>query len=156
MQYLIPNICKSSFKISCSSVYSSMPLKTRNIAKGIPPRVHLPKSARPKPSAGKKDGATNPTKKGRKRHASTSGDDSADSEEQSGDLEPKAKKKRARREATTAEEEVEVLEEVDDGPVPNPPMEHINDTYDEQTEPPDEDEVSTDDYITQKMDQLTE
>src|ERR1700678_3389313 len=95
----IPNICKSSFKISCSSVYSSMPLQTCNIAKGIPPRVRLPKSTKPKPSAGKKDGAMKaaPTKKGHKRHASTSGDES---EEQSKDLEPKARKKCARQEAT--------------------------------------------------------
>jgi len=128
-----------------------MPLQTRNIAKGVPPRVHLPKSTKPKPSAGKKNGATKaaPTKKDCKRHAGTSGDES---EEQSEDLEPKARKKRARREATTSEEEAE---EVDDDPVPKPPMEHVNDVDDEQSEQPDEDEVSTNDYISQRMDQLT-
>ena len=128
-----------------------MPLQTRNIAKRIPPRVYLPKSTKPKPSAGKKDGATKAalTKNDRKRHASTSGDES---EEQSEDLEPKARKKCARREATTSEEEVE---EVNDDPVPKPPMEHVNDVDDEQSEQPDEDEVSTDYYISQRMDQLT-
>ena len=128
-----------------------MPLRTRNIAKGVPPRVHLPKSTKPKPSAGKKDGATKaaPTRKDRKRHASTSGDES---EEQSEDLEPKARKKRARQEATRSEEEVE---EVNDDPVPKPSMERVSDVDDEQSEQPDEDEVSTDDYISQRMDQLT-
>src|SRR5271156_5137490 len=116
-----------------------------------PPRVHLHKSTKPKPSTGKKHGATKaaPTKKDRKRHASTSGDES---EEQSEDLEPKARKKHARQEATTSEEEVE---EVNDNPVPKPPMEHVSDVDDEQSEQPDEDEVSTDDYISQRMDQLT-
>src|SRR5277367_207931 len=145
------SICKISLKTSSSSVYSSMPLRTRNIAKGVPPRVHLLKSTKPKPSAGKKDGATKaaPTRKDRKRHASTSGDES---EEQSEDLEPKARKKRARQEATRSEEEVE---EVNDDPVPKPSMERVSDVDDEQSEQPDEDEVSTDDYISQRMDQLT-
>ena len=89
------------------------------------------------------------TKKDRKRHASTSGDES---EEQSKDLEPKARKKRARQEATTSEEEVE---EVNDNPVPKPPMECVSDVDDEQSEQPDEDEVSTDDYISQQINQLT-
>jgi len=107
-----------------------MPLQTHNIAKGIPPRVHLPKSTKPKPSTGKKDGTTKaaPTKKDRKWHASTSGDES---EEHSEDLEPKARKKRARQKATMSEEKVE---EVDDDPVPKPPMEHINDLDDKQSE----------------------
>jgi len=90
-----------------------------------------------------------PTKKDHKQHASTSGDES---EEQSEDLELKAsKKKHARQEEITSEEEVE---EVDDDPVPKPPMEHVNDIDDEQSEP-DEDEVSTTDYISQRMNQLT-
>ena len=128
-----------------------MPLQTRNIAKGIAPRVHLPKPTKPKPSAGKKNGATKaaPTKKDRKRHASTSGDES---EEQSEDLEPKVRKKRARREATTSEEEVE---EVDVDPVPEPPIEHVDDMDDEPSDQPDEDEVSTNDYISQRINQLT-
>ena len=129
-----------------------MPLQTRNIAKGIPPRVHLTKSTKPKPSAGKKDHAPKaaPTKKGHKRHASRSGDES---EEQSKELEPKARnKKHARREAVTSEEEVE---EVDDDPVPKPPMEQVNDVDDEQSEQTDKDEVSTTDCIFQRMSQLT-
>ena len=79
-----------------------------NIAKGIPPRVHLPKFTKPKPSSGKKDGATKAalTKKDCKQDASTSGDES---EEQSKDLELKArKKKHARGEEIMSEEEVEV------------------------------------------------
>jgi len=91
-----------------------------------------------------------PTKKGRKRHASRSEDES---EEQSEDLEPKArKKKHARHEAVMSKEEVE---EVDDDPVPKPPMEQVNDLEDEQSEQPDKDEVSTTDYIFQRMSQLT-
>jgi hypothetical protein len=37
------------------------------------------------------------------------------------------------------------VEEVDDGPIPKPPIEHINDVDDEQSEKSDEYEVSTDD-----------
>jgi hypothetical protein len=137
-----------------------MPLQTRNIAKGVPPRVHLHKSTKHKPSASKKDGATKAalTKKGHKRHASTSGDESEGSE-QSEDLELKArKKKRARQELNTSEGEPDV-EEVDDDPVLEPPMEHIDDVpvdNDEQSEQGVElDEVSTNNYITRRMNLLT-
>jgi hypothetical protein len=124
-----------------------MPLETRNIAKGVPPRVHLPK---PKPSAGKKNGTIKaaPTQKNHKRYASTGGDES---EEQSKHSEPKVrKKKRARHEATTSEDDVEVV--ADDNPVPEPPMEQVNDMNDD---PQQSDEVSTIDYITQRINQLT-
>ena len=129
-----------------------MPLQTRNIAKGIPPRVHLPKSTKPKPSAGKKDSTTKaaPTKKNRKWHASTSEDESG---QESKDSEPKArKKKHARREVS---EEEEVAEEVNDNPIPEPPMEQVIDIDDEQAEQSNEDEVSTKYYITQRMNELT-
>ena len=75
MQYQIE--CASHLKsfsmiINHPYNYSFMPLQTRNIAKGIPPKVHLPKPTKPKPSAGKKDGTTKAalTKKNRKQHAS--------------------------------------------------------------------------------------
>jgi intein/homing endonuclease len=114
-----------------------MALQTRNIAKNVPPRVLLPKSTQAKKNGIKKAVLT---KKIYKRHASTGGDES---EEQSKDLEPKArKKKRARHEAITSEEEVEEVEEVDDHPVSMPLMEHVNDMHDE-SEQSNEDEVST-------------
>ena len=54
---------------------------------------------------------------------------------------------------TTSEEEVE---EVDDEPVAEPPIEQVNDMDDEQPEESEnEDEVSIDHYITQSMSQLT-
>jgi len=49
----------------------------------------------------------------------------------------------------------EDVEEVDDDPVPEPPMEQVNDMDDEQSEKTDKDEVSTTDYIFQRMSQLT-
>jgi hypothetical protein len=111
--------------------------QTRNIAKNVLPRVLLPKSTK-----AKKDGITKAvlTKKNHQWHASTGGDES---EEQSKDLEPKARRKKcARHEAITLEEEVEEVVEVDDHPVPVPPMEHVNDMHDE-SEQSNKDEVST-------------
>ena len=75
-----------------------MPLKTRNIAKGIPPRVHEPKSTKPKASTSKKALVMKAaqTKKNRKWHASESGDNSEELS-QSEDSEVKVRKrKRAR------------------------------------------------------------
>ena len=55
-----------------------MPIQTHNIVKGIPPRVHGPKSTKPKPSTGKKGVVIKvaQTNKNHKLHASESGDDS--------------------------------------------------------------------------------
>ena len=49
----------------------------------------------------------------------------------------------------------EEMEEVNVDPVPKPPMEHVNDMDNEQSEQPNEDEVSTNNYISQRMNQLT-
>ena len=117
-----------------------MPQKTRNIAKCVP------KSTKPKPSDGKKDGTMKAalTKKNHKRHASTS---EVESEDHSQDSEPKArKKKHARQEAVSSD--MEMVEEVDDDPVPKPPMELVGDIDDgEQAEQANNNEVSTNDYI---------
>ena len=73
-------------------------------------------------------------------------------------MELKARKKKcARHEAITSEEEVE---KVDNDPAPEPPMEQVNDVSNEQPEGPELskelDEVSTPDHITQRINQLTE
>ena len=92
-----------------------MPTVTRTVAKGIPPRTHLP----PKP---KNDS--------RKRQASDSGDDESSEGSELDDARPKAKAKkhkRQRKATVESEEEVESVddtteprraevEEVDDGP----------------------------------------
>ena len=114
-----------------------MPLQTSNM-----------RSSKPKPSTGKKGGATkSATKKTRKRHASESEDDS---EELQSMEKTRNGKKHARRDS---EEEVE---QVDDEPVAQPPIEHVNDIIDMSNQQPEQSNgVSTHHYFTQTMNQLT-
>lgn len=108
-----------------------MPLQTRNIAKGVAPRLHQPKHAKPKPKA-----TTNSAKRSHKRHASESEDEQCDRSE------PKKRgKKRARQVNTSSDSESEV-EEVDDDTWP-PTIENVVD--DDQTRLS-EDNVSTNYY----------
>jgi hypothetical protein len=123
----VPRHTRKSQPTNCA--YSSMPLQTRNIAKGVAPRLHLPKSTKPRPIAN--GGATKQswTQKRRKRNASKSSDESKDSESsQSDDSEPqaKARKKRARRQATASEEEVEEVDADDEPPTEQIEVEDMN------------------------------
>jgi len=91
-----------------------MPITTRTIAKGVPPRVHEPKGkAKAKPQAKQ----ANTTKPSRKRVASES-----KSEEAEDEAEPRAKKKRNTTHHRSEESQSEV-EFVEDGA--NPPEEEV-------------------------------
>ena len=91
----------------------------------MPPQTSNIKSSKPKPSTGKKGGATkSATKKTCEQHASKSEDDR---EELQSTEKTRNRKKRARRDSTTSKEEVE---QVDDKPVAQPPIEHVNDIID--------------------------
>jgi hypothetical protein len=121
--------------------YFSMPLQTRNIAKGIAPRLHLPKSTKPKPqtSPGKNGHATKQpqTRKHRKRVASESEDEGEESSESENSDHKARKKKQAKWQASMSDEVEEV--DADDEPT----MEQIEDGNEEHPGPSDEPEVST-------------
>jgi len=80
-----------------------MPLQTCNIAKGIAPRLHLPKSTKPKPKP-----QTDRAGKSRKRDSSESMDESSHSES------PKPVKKRKKRaKQVTVSIDLEEVEQVE-------------------------------------------
>ncbi|KAF8963735.1 hypothetical protein BDZ97DRAFT_1919514 [Flammula alnicola] len=115
-----------------------MPITTRNIAKGVPPRLHLPKgpTTKHKPSTGNKGGTTKPTqtRKSHKRNT-TESDDGSEESSQSEDSEPRArKKKRAKWHVTESEEEVEDIE------ADAAPVEDVDATSSQQPGSADEDE----------------
>jgi hypothetical protein len=103
--------------------FSIMPLSTRTIAKGIPPRVRSPPrkaSQKKKAASGKKRG-----RKSRKRHASDSDDDEDDSDVS----QHKAKVTKRRRK--DVEESDSTLEEIDDGEPPQAAVEDVDATPNE-------------------------
>jgi hypothetical protein len=107
-----------------------MPITTRTIKKGIPPRLHKPKS---KPHPKKPN-----LKKGRKRDAS---DDDEEPESDGSELEAKkAKKKASKRRRTESEDDVEVIE---DDVQPEQEIEDVDVENGREDEPTDEQEVSS-------------
>src|SRR6266545_3658530 len=109
--------------------YSTMPITTRTIAKGVPPRVHKPK--------GKAKQQTKQAHTSRKRVASES-----EGEELEDETEPRAKKKRntTHRQIEESESEVELIEE--NAQPPEEEVESVDETRGSE-EVPDEQEVST-------------
>lgn len=137
------------------NAYSCMPLQTRNITKGVPPRLHLQKDtatkpknkskAKPKTSTGKKSSTTKRTqsRKSRKRDASESGDESEESSpSDESEHDGRRKKKRARHQEAESEEEVEQVDADVEAPV-----EDVDDVNNAQPGSASEDEVSVKRYM---------
>ena len=115
-----------------------MPLQTHNIAKGIAPKIHLPKSTKSKPSTVKKGGTAKLVQAhtSHKQVASKSKEGSEVSSN-SEDSEPKPKKKKAKQtqEETVSKEEVDVSDA-------RPPVDDAEEEEDVEQQS-DKDEVST-------------
>ncbi len=115
-----------------------MPTATRTLAKGIPPRVHTPKTKR---KSALKHSSTKPVPLKSKRKASKIDNDSGDeTSSKSGDSDPKPKQKRkaAKRRRT---EEPESDMEIVDGAEPEPMVEEV------ERDPDSDDEVGTKHHI---------
>ena len=108
-----------------------MPITTRTIAKGVPPRVHEPKSKAKKQAARKQ---AHTTKQSHKRVVSES-----EGKELEAETEPRAKKKQ-RQQIEEPESEIELVEE--NAQPAEEEVENVDETCASE-EVPDEQEVST-------------
>jgi len=98
-----------------------MPLSTRTIAKGIPPRGHLPKS---KKAGSKSSSQKNAKNRKNKRTADSDSDAGKESDDETSDIEPVVKKKKSSKRQHIEESEIEVISK---DAVPSEEVEEVDD-----------------------------